>query len=135
MHQPFCVYTLENYVSGIPAIYIQLRMSVFRTVNDVKIMMQNVNSLTQVINDVIKRCLIIILFVRATKFRSCFCRCCKNITKFRKQYIVSMGFIKKICVGAAAVVSSALFGYFIYKNYFQSEEVYEKNRQNTVEIK
>ncbi|CAB3986748.1 Hypothetical predicted protein [Paramuricea clavata] len=33
-----------------------------------------------------------------------------------------MGYLRKICVGAAAVVSSALLGYFLYKNYFQSKE-------------
>lgn len=39
-----------------------------------------------------------------------------------------MGYLKKICVGAAAVVSSALLGYFLYKTYFQSKEVYDHSK-------
>ena len=120
--------------------YIYLRTPVIKTENDVTIMIKDVISMTQVINDVIIYLIILIIYsVRAPcKIQKLFLSLLQEDYK-TLEYFVSMGFIKKICVGAAAVVSSALLGYFIYKNYFQSEEVYlwvyPKNRQNTVEVR
>lgn len=35
---------------------------------------------------------------------------------------MTMGYLKKMCIGAVALVGSALFGYFLYKNYFEEVE-------------
>ena len=115
--------------------YIYLRTPVIKTENDVTIVIKDVISMTQVINVIIYLIILIIYSVRAPcKIQKLFLSLLQEDYKTLENF-VSMGFIKKICVGAAAVVSSALLGYFMYKNYYQTEGVYPKNRQNTVEVR